>query len=406
MSAQRDELGALTRLAFGEAGRLVGGIASVHGAIAERAFEATGPAGSPARSAHDAISATVYGALRGGTWLAGRGAELAAASSRAGRPAPSASPRGALVVGAVTGLIGDALEEEGSVLTPPMSVRMKGLPIDPSRPGLAAAFPSARPRLVVFLHGLMETEFAWQLGARESGGGYGERLAVDVGCSSLAVRYNSGRHISENGCSLAELLEQVVESWPVEVAELALVGHSMGGLVARSACHQATEQGRAWPSRVRQTVSLGTPHFGAPLAQAVHVAASALHTLPESRPAAAFLRRRSAGIRDLRMGSLVDDDWSGQDADALRARACRELPLLESASHHFVAATITRDPRHPLGRLVGDWLVLGPSACGSSRSRRIAFEAEHGFELGGAHHLALLNHPEVYERLRGWLTPA
>jgi alpha-beta hydrolase superfamily lysophospholipase len=32
------------------------------------------------------------------------------------------------------------------------------------------------------------------------------------------------------------------------VSEIALVGHSMGGLVARSACHQAAEAGRSWPS--------------------------------------------------------------------------------------------------------------------------------------------------------------
>ena len=71
--------------------------------------------------------------------------------------------------------------------------------------------------------------------------------------------------------------------------------------------------------------------------------------------------------------------------------------------HCFVAATITRSPRHPVGRVIGDALVLQPSASGRSRDRRIPFEAEHGMHVGGAHHLALLNHPEVYERLRDWL---
>ena len=405
MSAAQDELGALTRLAFGEAGRLVRAIAVTHRAIADRAFGATGAAGSPAQALHDGISATVYAGLRAGTELAGQGASLAVTRVRSDAPPPSASPRGALLTGAVTGLIGDALEHEGSPLAQPMAVRLRGRPVEPEPGSLAAAFPAAGPRLVVFLHGLMETEFAWDLGSREAGGSYGDRLTAETGCSALTIRYNSGRHISENGRSLAELLEEVSAHWPVEVTEISLVGHSMGGLVARSACYQAAEDGLEWVSRVRQVVSLGTPHLGAPLANAVHLAAAALHALPESRAAGGFLRRRSAGIRDLRSGSLVDEDWRGLDPDALRRHACRELPLLDGPTHHFVSATVTRDPRHRLGRLVGDWLVLEPSACGRGSSRRLAFRAEHGLHVGGAHHLALLNHPDVYERLRDWLRP-
>jgi hypothetical protein len=143
--------------------------------------------------------------------------------------------------------------------------------------------------------------------------------------------------------------------------------------------------------------------MGAPLAQGVHWASAALHALPETRPLANFLRRRSAGIRDLRQGSLVDTDWRDRDPDALRADACEEVPLLEGATHCFVAGTVTANPRHPVGRLVGDYLVLESSASGRGRSRRIPFEAERGLVVGGTHHLALLNHPAVYERLRDWL---
>ena len=103
----------------------------------------------------------------------------------------------------------------------------------------------------------------------------------------------------------------------------------MGGLVARSACYQGAERGAAWTTRVRHVVSLGTPHMGAPLAQGVHWLSAGLQTVPEMRPLAGFLRRRSAGIRDLRHGSLVDEDWRDQDPDALRAKACREVPLLD-----------------------------------------------------------------------------
>src|ERR1019366_8469702 len=116
--------------------------------------------------------------------------------------------------------------------------------------------------------------------------------------------------------------------------------------------------------------------------------------------------RRSAGIRDLRHGSLVDEDWRGRDPEALRAVACQEVPLLPWATNCFVSATITRDPKHPLGRLLGDILVLAPSASGQSKTRRIPFREEHGHHVGGTHHIALLNHPEVYERLHDWLATA
>jgi hypothetical protein len=154
---------------------------------------------------------------------------------------------------------------------------------------------------------------------------------------------------------------------------------------------------------VGHVVSLGTPHLGAPLEQAVHVAAAALDALPETRMFGAFLRRRSGGIRDLRHGSLVDEDWRGRDPDALRSAACRELPLLDGATHCFVSASITRSPRHPMGRMLGDLLVLVPSASGRGRTRRVPFEARLGHHVGAAHHFALLNHPEIYERLHAWL---
>jgi pimeloyl-ACP methyl ester carboxylesterase len=308
------------------------------------------------------------------------------------------------MIAVIDGLIGDELERKRSVLQEPMSVRVDGRVVAVEGPALAQAFPKATGRIVVFVHGLMGTEFPWSWWAAENGGTYATRLARDLDLTPVYVRYNTGRHISENGRALAELLEQLVAAWPVQTTEVAVIGHSMGGLVSRSACYQATELGHAWVHRVRHAISLGSPHMGAPLAQAVHLAAASLYCVPETRPFADLLRRRSGGIRDLRYGSLVDEDWRDQDRDALRAKACKEVPLLEGATHCFVAATIMKAETHPLSRLIGDTLVLAPSASGRSRSRRIPFEAEYGMHLGPAHHLALLNHPVVYERLRDWLS--
>jgi pimeloyl-ACP methyl ester carboxylesterase len=353
---------------------------------------------------HDAISNRVYAGLGGAARLAGIAADagLGGRAVRDGRRL-SASPRGALLVGALNGLIGDALEREGSDLHQPMSVRAGGRPVPLDPTALAGAHPGAGGRVVVFLHGLMETEFSWRVGAGPDGETYATRLRRDLGCTPVEVRYNSGRHISENGLSLADLLSELVGRWPAEVESIALVGHSMGGLVARSACHQGAERGDDWVGLVRHVISLGTPHLGAPLAQGVHWMSAALGAVPETRPFARFLRRRSAGIRDLRQGSLVDADWRDCDPDALHAAACQEIPLLEGATHCFVAATVTRGGRDPVGRLLGDCLVLQPSASGRSKTRRIPFDEEYGAHIGGTHHLALLNHPRVYRRMLRWL---
>ena len=390
------ELKALTRLGFDELARATGGIGAIHQAIAGRVFRAVGPGAALVEPIHDGITRGVHRSLAGGTRAVGLAAGVVAGRRSGG--AVSRTRSGSAVIAAIAGLTGDALEAEGSPLAQPMAIRAGGEPVPPDAGALAEAFPEATPRVVVFLHGLMETEFSW--GATET---YGTRLARELGYTPVYVRYNSGLHISQNGRCLSELLEELASGWPVEVERIALVGHSMGGLVARSACYCGTGDGASWVALVRQSVSLGTPHMGAPLEQAVHVLSAGLAALPETRPFANFLRRRSGGIRDLRRASLVDEDWRDCDPDALRTAACAEVPLLEGATHCFVSATITRSHRHPVGRLLGDILVLRPSATGRSRTRRIAFEDEYGMHLGGAHHFALLNHPAVYDRLRAWL---
>jgi pimeloyl-ACP methyl ester carboxylesterase len=395
------ELRALTLLGFDELRQASGGIGSINRAVAGRVFRAVGPGAALVRPVHEAVTRGVFAGLGLGTRAVGMA--TAAAVGRRDAPALSTTPRGSALIAAVTGLRGDALEAEGSPLCQPMAVRVDGeaIPLDPD--SLRDAFPDASARVVVFVHGLMTTEFSWSLFGPEP---YGERLARELGCTPVYVRYNTGRHISENGRSLSELMEQLVAAWPVDAEQVALVGHSMGGLVARSACCHASEDGADWARLVTHSVSLGTPHMGAPLEQAVHVLSAGLATLPETRPFANFLRRRSSGIRDLRQGSLVDEDWRDCDPDALRGAACAEVPLLEGATHCFVSAAITRSERHPLGRLLGDTLVLVPSASGRSRTRRIPFEDEYGMHLGSATHFTLLNHPAIYARLRDWLAVA
>ncbi|MBD0322431.1 MAG: alpha/beta fold hydrolase [Aldersonia sp.] len=405
--APRSETSALTRLALVELGGAVDGIGSIHRAVSDRIFAGVrlgvGPSVRPIKRVHDTITDVVYRTVSGSAKAGGEAAGYLLDAGYTETIRPSDTLRGGSWLAVLQGLRGDALEQERSPLATPISIRVDGKSIAPESAALAQAFPTATGRVVVFLHGLMESERAWRLGGRPT---YGERLARDLDATAVEIRYNTGRHISDNGASLSELLGELVRNWPVEVDQLALVGHSMGGLVSRSATYQAALADEFWVRRVHHIVCLGSPHYGAPLEQLVHYASAALQVLPESRPLGKLLRRRSSGIRDLRHGSLVDEDWRDRDADALFAAACREVPLLDGAMHCFVSAAIVASERNPLGRLVGDGLVLTPSASGRTRRKRIGFREEDGVHVPSANHFTLLNNDVVYERLRGWLSDA
>jgi pimeloyl-ACP methyl ester carboxylesterase len=187
------------------------------------------------------------------------------------------------------------------------------------------------------------------------------------------------------------------------VERIALVGHSMGGLVVRSACHYGAAEDHAWTQRLRHVFCLGSPHLGAPLEKAANVGGWALGRLPETRPFAAVVNGRSVGIKDLRFGSCVEDDWCDCDCDELLRDRCHEVPFLPHATYCYVGATLVPDPNGRLATVVGDLLVQLPSASGQGRRRRIPFELDNGLKLGRVNHLQLLNHPAVYEQLRRWL---
>jgi pimeloyl-ACP methyl ester carboxylesterase len=387
---------------------LTGVVQGIHSAVAGRVFRYVGPPAKPVQAAHSAIVDGVYRALRAG----GAGLSKAAGFilSRREAPPPSATPAGTVTLGAVNGILGGELDERGSPLALRMGFRADGADVPPTRGGLARAYPHATSRLVVFVHGLCETEDAWRLHATDHYGDprstHGARLRNDLGYSPVYLRYNTGRHISDNGREFHDLLERLVANWPVPVDEVVLVGHSMGGLVMRSACHVATEAGAAWVEKVKHLLYLGSPHFGAPLARLVHVGSWGMAKLPETAPVAKLLNRRSVGVRDLRHGTILEADWKDLDPDALRANKPTEVPLLPQATHYYIGATLTRDKKHPLGRVLGDALVQFPSASGRTRRRRLEFEVENGRHVGGLHHFDLLNHPLVYEHLRTWLRGA
>ncbi|MCX2966379.1 esterase/lipase family protein [Gordonia aquimaris] len=401
-TARTDELGALAQLGVTELRSAVSGLGAMHRSVAGTVFGALRPVLGSAidspRMVHDAVTDGAYLSMDALLDTASSAADAMPASTFA----VSQTPHGAVALGVLNGLIGDDLDAADSPLAARMSIRSAGRPI-PVRPAaIADEFSDARGHVVVFLHGLMESEQAWTIGGRPS---YGHRLSADISAGEVQIRYNSGRHISQNGLDLADLLADLVLLWPVPVSRLTLIGHSMGGLVIRSACHHATERGDWWPRLVTETVCLGTPHLGAPLERGVHVLSSMLQPLSATRPISNLLRRRSAGVRDLFHGNLTAADWAEQDRDAWQHPPGADVPLLSTARHLFVTATMTRNPAHPLGRLIGDGLVLAPSGRGEPTRSRLGLRFSDGLDLGGAHHFTLLNNDDIYAWLLAQLRP-
>ncbi len=397
------------------AGEAVSGTAArieeMHTGVAGRAFGAVGAAGQafppvawatlPVKAIHGSVARNVYRGVRYALGATMRGGSEAVSRAVPANAVPiEQALAGRVALGALNGAFGDLLERRRNALTIGMSIRKQGRVVGTSPPQLAGAFPQPTSKLVVFVHGLCGTEDGWWLGSGRHSP-YGGRLRSELAYTPVYIRYNSGRHISENGHELALLLEQVVQGWPVPVTEIALIGHSMGGLVARSACHYGA--GSAWSACVRHVFTLGSPHRGAPLEQLACAASDRLGALPETRAMQSTLNLRSAGIKDLCHGFLCDEDWIGRDSNSFLREAARQIPFLGGANHYFVAATVSRDPDSPAGRLVGDLLVLHASAWGAERNERLTFPIDHYWHIGPAHHMSLLNHPAVYEQLRKWL---
>jgi hypothetical protein len=409
-----DEIDGLGRLARVSLRGGTDRIHEVHRGIADRAFRAIGPVGRPVQVAHDALSGLTYSTVR---LALGAGARAvgAAASLRADGRDLDVGRAGRVGLAILNGAHGDLLQREAPALALGMTVRVAGraVPLDGSADdgALREAFPDATGRLAVFLHGLTETEESWSWGAQRHHGDrsvtFGSRLRQDLGLTPVHLRYNTGLHISENGRALDALLGALVDAWPVPVQDVVLIGHSMGGLVARSALHQAgggTAERHGWTTFVRDTITLGSPHLGAPLERGVHRLTARLARLPETRPLATLLSLRSVGIKDLRRGTLVETDWSGRDLDARTGGRHTYVPLHDGARHFVVLVTLSRDPEGRLADLLGDLLVPPRSATGDTGDDdRLAFPPDHVHRIGGMHHFDLLGHPLVYARIRQWL---
>jgi len=288
---------------------------------------------------------------------------------------------------------GDNMKTSGNALTPHMSVRVDGKRVELTPEDLATVWPQASSHVVVFVHGLGGTEFAWNQPQS-----YGDLLSHEFDLSPVFVRYNTGAKISDNGDELCELLTELVTNWPADIQTLDVVGHSMGGLVLRSACNVGQAGDSPWIPLLTNAIYLGTPHHGAPMEQVAHAAIGLLGQSEHTAPIARLANRRSAGIKDLRQGAVAATDES---ASAEPKSISPDPPLLASANHVFVASQLLPDKWGPLTSAVGDLMVQVVSATGSHPDRGLQAPPNRSqHRLQGVTHIGLLCDADVYEILR------
>jgi len=282
-----------------------------------------------------------------------------------------------------------------------MGFRREGHDLELEPQSLERRLHSPGGRILLLIHGLCRNDLQW----RRQGHDHGAALARDLGLTPVYLRYNTGLHVSANGRALAERMEALCAAWPSPVEEIVVLAHSMGGLVARSACHYGAGAGHSWPRRLSRVVCLGTPHHGAPAERG----GNRFETLLEATPYAAALGRlgklRSAGITDLRHGNLLDDDWQERDRFARAADPRRPVPLADGVDCHFLAASLGREGGDLKGSLLGDGIVPLASALGrhDDPARDLGLPAGRCWIAWESSHLDLLSSPEVYAQIRARL---
>jgi hypothetical protein len=330
---------------------------------------------APARG----IAGLVYGGVRGATGLVGGALDSALGALAATLPVAdnavpgdgARDPRRAVLLAALNGVCGDHLEGTDN----PLAIAMRLQPRGDAR----------TPHVLLRIHGLCMSPEQWRRKGHDHADG------LDPSLSVLDVRYNTGRAIATNGAELALRLERALADWPVPVQSLAILGHSMGGLVARSALQQALAEGFDWPQRLRALVFLGTPHHGAPLERGGEWLHRALGVSPYAVPFSRLSGLRSAGITDLRRGRILP-------------RGAQERPLPAGVTMHAIAGALHRGRG---GAWFGDGLVPIASALGrhAERDRHLRIPERNTWTAHGVGHLDLLSDPGVAERLHRWLKP-
>ncbi|ANF83037.1 hypothetical protein A3K93_13135 [Acinetobacter sp. NCu2D-2] len=302
------------------------------------------------------------------------------------------------LVGALNGVIGDYLLRDQNPMALPMCLYdhygslQKG---------------ELSGRVTIFVHGLCMNHLDWSNNKYE---GIGEKLLSQRDHNTmLYLNYNTGRRISANGRSLANTLQDLLNRNP-KITGFDLIGHSMGGLVSRSALFYGKQNVYPWVSMVHNIVCLGSPHHGAVLERFGFSLQEKLGQFPFMKIVGHVVNIRSNGILDLRHGSVRDDDWEHNDVRiGFMDDNRKPAPIPSHINAYLVAGTIEFQNRHNRTlNVIGDYLVSVKSALGEHPNPRFELKIpeSHKAIFYGLNHFDIQYHPSVAEQIARWFYPS
>jgi pimeloyl-ACP methyl ester carboxylesterase len=389
------------------------GIARIVEGVHQSIWARLGMPGGPAPGQTRGITGLAYKSVHGVNRLVGT--SLQALLKRiepmlqSSTDEPQTSPQRAALLAALNGVMGDHLQATNNPLATTMSMRWQGVALN-----WLDLPPDFKPchKVLLLIHGLCMNDLQWQTSDKGQTVDHGQALAAALDYTPVYLRYNSGLHTSQNGRELAAQLESLAQHWPVPLEEISIVAHSMGGLLARSACHIATEQASSWRPLLKNIVFLGTPHHGAPLERAGNWIDVLLGSTPYTAPLAKLGQLRSAGITDLRHGYVRDEDWQGDNRFHRLPDQRLITPLPAGVNCFAVAATMAAKSANRGGalanRLIGDGLVPLHSALGEHADPRrdLGFAKSEQLICYRMNHMELLSSPLLTQQMQDWLNPA
>ncbi|MDZ7607165.1 MAG: alpha/beta hydrolase [Cyclobacteriaceae bacterium] len=345
------------------------------------------------------ITGLVYKNIRSITGIAGKGFDVLLGKLSVIVNEKEPTPEQEALLAALNGVIGDHLLKTNNPLAIHMHLRKNGKPLTSESPFFTDAVEAGK-KIVLLIHGSCMNDLQWN----RKGHDHGAALAEDFGYQTVYLHYNSGRHISENGKELSDLLDSAFGKIPVE-NELVILTHSMGGLVARSAWHYGLQASHKWLKRVKKIIFLGTPHHGSPLEQTGNWIDTMLASNTYSAPIAKLGKLRSAGVTDMRYGNIIDEDWNRNDRFEPLGDQRTPVPLPIDVDCFAAAAVISDVSTSLRDEVIGDGLVPLYSALGRHENPafNLNFPEDHVFIVRNAKHLDLLQHPEIYSCIKKWV---
>ncbi|MGP9518689.1 alpha/beta fold hydrolase [Psychrobacter sp. AOP7-C1-14] len=310
---------------------------------------------------------------------------------KSGQPLPDSLKK---LVNVLNGVMGDHLvNNQNAIAIPMMLYTQDGKPQNDVLSG----------RIAILCHGLCMSHLSWHAQVDHD---LGEAIHISQPDTTvLYLDYNTGRRISRSGRKFSQLLQALVDDNP-NITQIDLVGHSMGGLVARSALFYGEQDRLDWIKRVGNLITLGSPHHGAVLERIGNYVQDIIAKLPFAGSLAKLGDMRSAGIIDLRHGSIRDADWKALEGRSVLPQDFRHPAQLPSDIKTYFVASALLETHYDskVTDLLGDSLVSVASALGEDDAEHALFVPDgHKAVFYGVNHMNLIHSRRVREQVVEWL---